>query len=39
MKRLEVDELIIGTTDGPQLRLNANQLIAYDAGGRPALNS
>lgn len=33
MKRLEVDELIIGSNEGPQLRLKANEITAYDAGG------
>jgi hypothetical protein len=34
MKRLEVDEVIIGKPDGPQLRLKANEIIAYDTQGQ-----
>jgi hypothetical protein len=33
MKRLEVDELIVGSSEGPQLRLERDKITAYDAGG------
>lgn len=34
MKRLQADELIIGGDDGPQIRLKASEITAFDAGGQ-----